>query len=107
MFQRFLVPLDGSAHAEKAIPVAARLAHTSGGSVIFARVLVPLTGADESGATVLANETHLVHAGVVAEARAYLDRILVRYAQELKGIHHLLAMFPQPCSSSLLKSTAT
>lgn len=39
MFQRILVPLDGSTRAERAIPVAARLAHASAGSVILMRVM--------------------------------------------------------------------
>jgi nucleotide-binding universal stress UspA family protein len=41
MFQRILVPLDGSKYAERAIPVAARLARASGGSLVFVRVVVP------------------------------------------------------------------
>lgn len=41
MFQRILVPLDGSTRAESAIPVAARLAQASGGSVILLYVAVP------------------------------------------------------------------
>ncbi len=40
MFQRILVPLDGSTRAESAVPVAARLAQASGGSVILLRVAV-------------------------------------------------------------------
>ncbi len=39
MFQRILVPLDGSARAEQAIPVAARLAHFSRGAVVLLRVV--------------------------------------------------------------------
>ena len=39
MFQRILVPLDGSARAEQAIPVAARLAHFSRGTVVLLRVV--------------------------------------------------------------------
>ena len=38
MFKRILVPLDGSARAEKAIPAAARIARALGGSVILLRV---------------------------------------------------------------------
>ncbi len=38
MFERILVPLDGSERAERALPVAAQLAHVSGGSVILLRV---------------------------------------------------------------------
>lgn len=41
MFQRILVPLDGSTRAESALPVAARLAQASGGSVILLYVAVP------------------------------------------------------------------
>jgi nucleotide-binding universal stress UspA family protein len=39
MFKRILVPLDGSPRAECAIPVAARLARASGGSITFLRVV--------------------------------------------------------------------
>jgi len=39
MFQRMLLPLDGSKRAERAIPLAARIARASGGSLIFLRVV--------------------------------------------------------------------
>lgn len=39
MFQRILVPLDGSTRAEQAIPLAAHLARASGGTVILVAVL--------------------------------------------------------------------
>ncbi len=39
MFRRMLVPLDGSGRAERAIPVAACLARTFGGSIVFLRVV--------------------------------------------------------------------
>ena len=39
MFQRILVPLDGSPRAERAIPVAARLARASSGSVVLLRAV--------------------------------------------------------------------
>jgi len=38
MFQRILVPLDGSTRAERASPVAARLARASGGSIMLLEV---------------------------------------------------------------------
>lgn len=38
MFQRILVPLDGSARAERAIPIAARIAWMSNGSVYLLQV---------------------------------------------------------------------
>jgi len=38
MFQCILVPLDGSERAEQALPIAARIAHASGGSLLLVRV---------------------------------------------------------------------
>ncbi len=38
MFKQILIPLDGSTRAEKALPVAARLAHASNGSIVLLRV---------------------------------------------------------------------
>ena len=39
MFKHVLVPLDGSERAERAIPLAARIAGASGGAVVLARVV--------------------------------------------------------------------
>src|SRR5581483_7024806 len=39
MFKRILVPLDGSARAERALAVASRLAQASGGSLILLQVV--------------------------------------------------------------------
>jgi nucleotide-binding universal stress UspA family protein len=39
VFKRILVPLDGSGQAERVLPIAARLARASGGSVILVRVI--------------------------------------------------------------------
>jgi len=39
MFQRILVPLDGSTRAEQALPVAARLAHASSGTIVLLQVV--------------------------------------------------------------------
>ncbi|TMF41365.1 MAG: universal stress protein [Chloroflexi bacterium] len=39
MFKRILVPLDGSGRAERALPIAARLARATGGSIFLVRVL--------------------------------------------------------------------
>jgi nucleotide-binding universal stress UspA family protein len=43
MFQRILVPLDGSPRAERAIPIAARLARNSGGCQSVGCKLSPLS----------------------------------------------------------------
>jgi nucleotide-binding universal stress UspA family protein len=39
MFKRILVPLDGSTRAERAIPLAARIARASGGSIILLHIV--------------------------------------------------------------------
>jgi nucleotide-binding universal stress UspA family protein len=41
MFQRILVPLDGSERAEQALPIAARLARASSGELLLVRVVNP------------------------------------------------------------------
>jgi nucleotide-binding universal stress UspA family protein len=43
MFQKILVPLDGSSRAEQAIPVAAYLARAAGGTLVFVEVTNPYT----------------------------------------------------------------
>jgi nucleotide-binding universal stress UspA family protein len=71
MFQRILIPLDGSTRAERAIPVAARLAHASGGTVILVRVVSKSSGFWPSVAerSTLAQQ---VLAADLAEAERYL-----------------------------------
>src|SRR5689334_5410117 len=39
MFQRILVPLDGSSRAEQALPVAARIARASGATIVLLRAI--------------------------------------------------------------------
>ncbi len=106
MFHRFLVPLDGSARAEKAIPVAASLARASAGTVILARVIVPpLT--EEYGANIVANEALLIQGREHREARAYLDEVIERYDQVLAGLHLIVeATFDSGAVSSTLLSLA-
>jgi nucleotide-binding universal stress UspA family protein len=83
MFQRILIPLDGSTRAERAIPVAARLAHASGGSVILVRVVSKSSSLWPSVAerTTLA---HRVLAADIAEAERYLRGMAT--SPELEGV---------------------
>src|SRR6266566_8544696 len=39
MFKRILVPLDGSGRAERALPIAARMAQAGGGSIVLVQVV--------------------------------------------------------------------
>jgi nucleotide-binding universal stress UspA family protein len=42
MFERILVPLDGSERATQALSVAARIARATGGSILLTQVIVPI-----------------------------------------------------------------
>ena len=90
MFKRILVPLDGSARAEKAIPIAARIARASQAQVILLQVVRPLsdfyygpymfeTTMDTIDSTI---DDHL------AEAQRYLEGIA---STLLKGIETTIA----------------
>jgi nucleotide-binding universal stress UspA family protein len=64
MFQRLLVPLDGSRMAEAALPAARRLAETPGSVAALLHVI------ERNAAQTVHDQTHLT---TVEEARAYLE----------------------------------
>lgn len=103
MFQRFFVPLDGSPRAEKAIPVAAKLAHTTSGTLVLARVIVPLA-VEGRESNIIANETRVVQDKEISEARSYLKEIAEQYKQELEGLQVVQEVIPthDMVSSTLL-----
>lgn len=109
MFQRILVPLDGSPGAERAIPVAASLVRRQHGSLVFLHVVAPATAfksavaplqkADHAGtmagssgqANPSREESEEVRRTeaieqVMAEAASYLALLPTRYADELAGL---------------------
>lgn len=83
MFQHILVPLDGSSRAEQAIPVAARIARSTGGSLLLVQVVSPPL--DYSGGL---SPAPLVNERVVeaemATATAYLQSLVT--SPEFSGI---------------------
>jgi nucleotide-binding universal stress UspA family protein len=86
MFERIFVPLDGTEHAERALPMAARIAHATGGTLILVNVVLPpiTDGAYTVNQTA---DLHLTAREVRLEAAfAYLDETLKRYGPELAGI---------------------
>lgn len=97
MFQRLLIPLDGSPGAECAIPVAASLAHKSGGSLIFLHILAPavalksmierLPEASHQGTSFNDDEKYTeAIEQKMADAASYLTTISTRYEKELAGL---------------------
>ncbi len=74
MFERILVPLDGSPRAEQALPVATRIARASGGSVILLQVVSPPIDYG-GGLTQTPLMTEQVIETELAMALGYLDRV--------------------------------
>lgn len=86
MFHRILVPLDGSERARCAVPVAARIARASGGTVVLLRVVgLPL----ESSLTLIpslpsASSQTMIEVEKI-EARRYLREVAV--SADLTNVH--------------------
>jgi nucleotide-binding universal stress UspA family protein len=95
MFQRqkdtkILVPLDGSPGSERAIPVAARIARASSGSIIFIRVEPPPVevgtfGTGIHGTVALKPEVDASEK-FLADATGYLEAITIAYADDLQDL---------------------
>lgn len=86
MFERIVVPLDGTEHAERALPVAARIAHATNGTLIVISAVLPAVefGTDEVSRT---GEVYSTERKARQErASRYLDEVLQRSAQGLEGI---------------------
>jgi nucleotide-binding universal stress UspA family protein len=101
MYKRILVPLDGSARAERAIPVAARIAHGSGGSVTLLRVATsPVDTGKYSSASGYVEKT--VDADV-AGATSYLEHIVG--LDELAGINTETMTFTGAVAPAILSAS--
>jgi nucleotide-binding universal stress UspA family protein len=74
MFKTILVPLDGSTRAEQALPVAARIARSSGGSIVLVRVV---TSPIDFAWSVMESPTAMQEAidEDIAKAKEYLTTI--------------------------------
>ena len=88
MFQRILVPLDGSERAEHALPVAIHLARASQGTIVLVHIVHPPSVVGDYGAE---SEAMAVpptsYEKRVAEAEHYLQQLLEAYQPELVGVH--------------------
>ena len=84
MFQRILVPLDGSTRAEQALPVAARLAQASSGTIVFLRV-VNLPNQFVSYLDLEPMATQAVIDTQLEEAKNYLDHLT--RSKDLINVH--------------------
>src|SRR6266568_8068022 len=97
MFKRILVPLDGSNRAERAIPVAARLARASGGSIILLQVRSATIGPYLVPQPTLAQAASNAD---LAEAEQYLAGIAT--STDLDGIPTETAVLFGPAAPAIL-----
>lgn len=83
MLRTILVPLDGSALAERALPIAADIARRSGGTVHLVRAHVPIAvvGATAEGA-IFSQDMLAADDALRARAKAYVDAAAARVAAE-------------------------
>ena len=101
MYKRILVPLDGSARAEKAIPVAARIARALGGSVILLRVATaPVDTGKYSSTSGYVEETVDID---LAGATSYLEHIA--RLDELAGINTEIKTFTGAVAPAILAAS--
>ncbi len=101
MYKRILVPLDGSARAERAIHVAARIARALGSSVILMRVATaPVDTGKYSSASGYVEET--VDSDL-SGATSYLEHIAG--SNELAGINTEVKTFTGAVAPAILSAT--
>jgi nucleotide-binding universal stress UspA family protein len=104
MFKRILVPLDGSPRAEQALPVAARLARASQGSLVLLQVVTPPV--DYWGA--LAEAPTLQQQMVedsIADAESYLAALA--QSEELAGTKIKTEFMYGAAAQNILNATHT
>lgn len=101
MFQRILVPLDGSERARCAIPVASRIARVTGGTVVLLRVVgLPL----ESSLTLIpslpsASSQTMIE---VEKARAYRYLREIAVSGDLAGVQTELEIQAGPVAATIM-----
>lgn len=103
MFTRILVPLDGSARAEQAIPVAARIAHITHGSIVFVRVVLPPAAiASYTFSREIVFQPKAFERNMT-QADAYLKEVLQAHTDELFGITTVTEVFSGAVSPTLME----
>ena len=103
MFQRILVPLDGSSRAEQALPIAARITRASGGSVLLFHVITaPLQFGPYMFGPSMQQSTLLREAvnAAIAESVAYLSK--AAHSHDLEGAETKVVMFSGPVAWTIL-----
>ncbi|HET7037261.1 MAG TPA: universal stress protein [Thermomicrobiaceae bacterium] len=107
--QRLLVPLDGSALAERALPMALELARASDATVHLVRVVEPsrrlLAATVGAAAYVPPSDSAEIEQEMIDEARAYLDSIARQ--QRRAGARVAWEVRTGPAAPEILRAAAT
>lgn len=103
MYRSLLVPLDGSAFGEHALPVALGIARRAGASLKLVSVHVPLLA---MGADSIAPGSYEAEARVLEQERAYLDEVVQRLAT-VSPVPVTTALVEGPVVAEMLQGQAT
>jgi len=104
MLKMILVPLDGSARAEYALPVAARLARNSGGTLVLVRVVSFATDYWPAISSPYPSMMQAVVNGELEEAAAYLEKVAA--SAELAGLE-IITTARHGAAAPVILATAT
>jgi nucleotide-binding universal stress UspA family protein len=101
MYKRILVPLDESTRAESTVPIAARIAQASGGSVILLQVAaIPIEIETENTSSNIYSQTAFDKG--IADAKSYLEGIA--QSDVLKGVKTETAAVTGTAAQSILSA---
>lgn len=101
MYTRILVPLDGSPRAESALPVAARLAQTSGGTLVLTRIVNVSPELSPYFTLPVGSAPQLTY-DIIDGAKAYLEQI--RNHSDVRGIPIETSIFLGTTAPALLEA---
>ena len=79
MYAKILVPLDGSARAERILTHVEQMARSFGSNVILLRVVEPIVTVSSADVFIPANDTF---AAKLEQARVYLDGVKTRFQEK-------------------------
>jgi len=104
MFQRIIVPLDGSHRAEHAIPMATRLARAAKGSIVFLRVVIPGNEIGFYGTNSMVDALPTQLEARWSEADVYLSSLMDTFRDDLAGIKTEAAVETGTAASTIVSA---
>ncbi len=106
MFERILVPLDGTEHAERALSVAACITRATSGTLVLISVVLPPVEYRASTMSRFIEPHATVYETLLERASAYLNDVLQRHVSELVGIKTEQVVTSGVASSTIFEEAA-